>query len=194
MSPSGGIHKRYLCVCDCGNQKIILKEHLTSGRQKSCGCLRRENGEFKHGEVHTRLYKIWGNTCNRCSNINNPAWKNYGGRGIYVCKSWNEYLNFKKWAMSNGYSDALTLDRIDNNMGYSPENCRWVNRNVQANNKRNNRVIYYNGQEKTLSEWSAIYNIPYKALYRRIIDLHWDVETAFTKSIRSSHQNTKQKK
>ena len=109
VAPSGGVHKKYACICDCGQKVTVLKEHLTSKRQQSCGCLRKENGLVKHGEVNTRLYRIWGNMCNRCSNPNNPAWKNYGGRGIFVCDSWRKYENFRDWALKNGYNDTLTI-------------------------------------------------------------------------------------
>lgn len=185
VSPSGGAHKRYECVCDCGAVINVLKEHLTSGRQKSCGCLRKENGVKKHGEIKTRLYRVWGNMRNRCTNPNNPAWKNYGGRGISVCDEWEEYTTFRDWAMSNGYSDNLTIDRIDNNGDYEALNCRWVDAYTQANNKRNNRVIEYKGEAKTLHEWSECLGIPYKTLHNRI-QLGWDIKRAFEQPLRKS--------
>lgn len=190
VAPSGGVHKRYLCRCDCGNTTEVLKEHLLSGRKKSCGCLRRENGRPTHREIHTRLYKIWGNMCNRCTNSNNPAWGNYGGRGIYVCDQWKSYENFRDWANANGYGDKLTIDRIDNNAGYSPDNCRWVSDCVQANNKRNNHLIEYNGETKTIAEWAAVLHVPYKTLHRRIVSLHWGIERAFTQPVRTQPAKT----
>lgn len=186
VSKSGGKHKRYSCICDCGKCVSVLKEHLTSGRQKSCGCLRKENGIFKHGEIDSRLYKIWGNMCNRCSNTRNPAWERYGGRGIKVCDGWKEYINFKNWALKNGYSDSLSIDRINNDGDYEPNNCRWVDKFVQANNKRSNHIIKYGGETKTLSEWAKHLNISYKVLFNRVKTLNWDIEKAFTQPVRKS--------
>lgn len=185
IAPSGGTHKNYECICECGAVVNILKEHLTSGRQKSCGCLRKDNGIQKHGEIKTRLYRIWGNMCNRCTNPNNPAWKNYGGRGISVCDEWKEYINFRDWAFANGYTPNLTIDRINNNGNYCPSNCRWADTYTQANNKRNNRVIEYHGQTKTLNEWSKYLGIPYKDLHNRI-RLGWDIKRAFEQPLRKS--------
>lgn len=186
VSPSGNRHKAFLCRCDCGNEVVVLKEHLTSGRQKSCGCLRHENGRPTHQETGTRLYRIWGNMVNRCTNPNNPAWRNYGKRGISVCDEWKNYEFFRDWALANGYSDNLTIDRINNNDGYNPGNCRWVNTFVQANNTRRNHEITYDGETHTISEWARIKGIPYKTLHRRIVSLKWNPEDAFNKPVRSS--------
>lgn len=184
ISASGGVHKKYVCICDCGKRVKVLKEYLTSGRQKSCGCLKSENGKATHRETHTRLYRVWGNMCNRCSNPNNPAWHRYGGRGIIVCDEWKSYECFRDWATANGYADNLTLDRRDNDGAYCPSNCRWVDEFVQANNKRNNHLIEYNGETKTIAEWANFVNIPYKTLHRRIVELGWAVERAFTQPLR----------
>lgn len=184
VAPSGGTHKRYECECKCGNTVTVLKEHLMSGRQKSCGCLRKENGMRTHGEIHTRLYRIWGNMCNRCSNVNNPAWDRYGGRGICVCEEWRRFENFRDWAYSAGYSDELTLDRLDNDKGYNSTNCRWATDVQQANNKRNNRLVEYRGITQTLSEWASELQIPYKTLHRRIVALGWATERAFEYPLR----------
>lgn len=187
VSPTGGIHKRYLCECTCGNTTIALKEWLTSGSKKSCGCLRHESRGKTHGEIHTRLYKIWGNMCNRCSNPNNPAWERYGGVEIYVCEEWKHYENFREWAYKSGYSDDLTIDRIDNSKGYNPDNCRWADRIQQANNKTCNLFVEYNGETKTLSEWARVLEIPYKTLHRRVVSLGWKLEQAFTQPLRKRH-------
>ena len=195
ITPSGGHHKRYTCLCECGKRVDVLKEYLTSGRQKSCGCLKKENGHPTHREIHTRLYKIWGNMCNRCSNPNNPAWDRYGKRGILVCDDWKLYENFRDWAKSNGYNDDLTIDRIDNDRGYNPDNCRWADRYTQANNKRDNHIVEFKGQKKTLSEWASYLGIPYKTLHNRVVRLNWDIERAFTQPMRksSSSSSAKQK-
>lgn len=183
IAPSGGVHRRYRCMCDCGSTVDVLKEHLTSGRTKSCGCLK--GREKTHGEIHTRLYRIWGNMVNRCTNQNNPAWYRYGGRGITVCDEWKNYEAFRDWAVSNGYRDDLTIDRVDNDKGYSSSNCRWATVTEQNNNTRRNHLLSYNGETKTMAEWSCELEIPYKTLHRRIKSLHWDVEKALTQPVRT---------
>lgn len=186
VSPSGRTRIKYKCVCDCGNQKEILRDCLISGRTKSCGCLLKENKKSTHGEIHTRLYRIWGNMCNRCSNPNNPVWNRYGGRGITVCDEWKSYECFSAWAKTSGYTDDLTIGRIDNNDGYNPLNCRWVDDFVQANNKRNNHLIEYDGKIMTIAEWAKELGIPYKTLHQRIVGYNWTTERAFTQPLRKS--------
>ena len=135
-----------------------------------------------HGDTNrnSRLHRIWANMKARCGNPNNDRFHDYGDRGITVCDGWKDYLTFKQWAMANGYSDELTIDRIDNNEGYSPENCRWVDRFTQQNNMRTNTTINYQGQSHTLAEWSRIFDIPYHTLVTRYTR-SWTVERLFTK-------------
>lgn len=118
-----------------------------------------------HGQSHkkSRLYTIWKNMRNRCNSSTNPNYHNYGGRGITICEEWDSYLDFEKWAMANGYNDNLTLDRIDNNKGYSPDNCRWATAKVQARNKRNNVRV----QGKLLTEIAEEARLPIAVVYRR---------------------------
>ena len=131
----------------------------------------------------------------RCENRNCPAFRNYGGRGITVCEEWSDVLSgydiFKEWAMSHGYEDYLTIDRINVNDGYHPENCRWIPLPAQNLNRRNNRIIAHNGQSKTLSEWSKEYNIPIKTLHRRL-SLGWDFSRAITSPVRTATSHVKQ--
>lgn len=159
----------WLCQCDCGNTKEINASRLRSGKTKSCGCYKNEckrktinQTAFNktHGMSNTRLYRIYNKMKLRCYSKTNDAYKNYGGRGITICKEWlDDFMNFYNWAMENGYEDNLSIDRIDNDKDYSPDNCRWVNAKTQANNTRSTVFITYNGETKPASEWSKITGI-----------------------------------
>jgi hypothetical protein len=139
------------------------------------------------------LNRIYKNLKTRCYNSNCPKYKNYGGRGIEVCKEWlntervingKSHLSkgriaFEKWALENGYVEGLTLDRIDVNGNYEPNNCRWVSMKIQGNNKTNNRLVTYKNKTQTLAQWCEELGINYKRVYRRITSLHWSIEKAF---------------
>lgn len=129
-----------------------------------------------HGMYRTRIYRIWKGIKRRCLNPNNEYYKDYGGRGISVCKEWEDFKNFYNWAMNSGYSDTLTIDRINNDGNYDPDNCRWVTQKVQNNNTRKNHYLTYKGKTKSMAEWSEITGIPYSTLKGRINSLHWSVE------------------
>lgn len=157
-------HRKYLCDCDCGGTKITSEDNLKRGHCKSCGCLYKKiGGKSKHGTRHgeskTRLYKIWSRMIWRCEKPSYKYFSSYGGRGITVCDEWHRFDVFKKWALSNGYSDELTIDRINNNGEYSPSNCRWATPGQQANNRRTNRFITYNGKTMTVAEWADYFGI-----------------------------------
>lgn len=159
------------CKCDCGKENIVDGCRLRKGNTKSCGCYniyRTKICNSTHKKSKTRLYAVWGGIKARCSNPKCEAFKNYGGRGIKFCKDWVFYENFEKWALNNGYSNNLTIDRIDNNGNYEPDNCRWVTIKKQCNNRRNNRHIEYNGKIFTIAEICDILNLPYQYVIYRL--------------------------
>lgn len=121
-----------------------------------------------HGKSNTRLYGIYRGMWRRCYNKNHEHYNQYGGRGITICDEWlHDFMNFYKWAINNGYDDNLTIDRIDNNKGYSPNNCRWVNQKIQVRNRKNTVKINYNGVTKPLSCWAEDLNVPLSRLQNR---------------------------
>ena len=132
-----------LCKCDCGKE-IILPVSCIGKRNMSCGCYKIEQHR-SHKMTNTRLYNIWVLMKGRCLNSNNPSYLTYGGRGIDICREWLSFENFKNWALANGYSDKLSIDRIDVNGNYEPSNCRWATRSQQAINRRPMGAIPYDG-------------------------------------------------
>lgn len=158
------------CKCDCGNISYVTSNYLVSGHTKSCGCLATEKAKeanTTHGLSHTKLTRTYANMITRCYNPNYKYYSSYGGRGISVCSEWSGndgITNFIKWALSNGYKDNLTLDRINVDGNYSPNNCRWATMKQQQNNRTNNTVFEYNGEKKTLSEWSDCLGVKYSKL------------------------------
>ena len=175
------------CKCDCNTDCFYTYHALISGNNSSCGCLVEEN---RHYCSDTRLYETWCNMKARCTNPKNTAYHNYGGKGISICKDWEfSFVNFKEWAMNNGYTDELTIDRINSKGNYEPSNCRWANRKTQGNNTSRNHIITYNGITKTMSEWSDELDISYTVLRRRIND-GWTIkESIETPLIKSNLRN-----
>lgn len=159
----------WLCRCDCGTEKIV-RGHDLKGGTKSCGCSRRYNtGLYKHGLSRTRIHRVWRSIIDRCYNENNADYKHYGARGIIVCVEWkNDFMEFYRWSLANGYQEKLTIDRIDTNSGYFPENCRWVSMDVQANNRRNNKLFTLNGKTQTLAQWSKETGVKYGDIQNRL--------------------------
>ena len=170
-------HKQAMwrCRCECSNEKNIRSSALISGHTESCGCLTRQAlkaATTKHGLAKTRLYHIWKDMKKRCYNPNCKAYKNYGGRGIKICDEWlgkeNGFMNFYNWSMANGYNDTLSIDRKDNDKGYSPDNCRWVSMQAQIDNRRCSKTFTYEGIEyKSLAEASRQLGISKPTLYKR---------------------------
>ena len=174
---------QWLCRCDCGNKVILTYGKIAYGHTKSCGCYKIEvtsKNKRKHGLRNTRLYRIWNSMKQRCNNPNSSAYKDYGNRGIKVCKEWgNNFLNFYNWAMNNGYEDDLTIDRINNNEGYYPNNCRWVTSSQQANNKRSNVVLALDNEVHNISEWCRITGLTRSTITHRL-QRGWSVSDTLT--------------
>ena len=171
----------YLCKCDCGNKKVIARTSIVSGGAKSCGCLKRSD------KSESRLYKIWEGMKARCKYKNRAGSKYYVLKNIKVCNEWTKYEVFKKWSLDHGYSDNLSIDRIDNNKGYSPDNCRWVDSVVQNNNKSNNIVITINGENHTMTEWCRMYKINPSTMCGRV-HLGWEGKKLLIKGIKGRNQ------
>lgn len=181
-------NSRWECKCDCG--KIVYPKggNLRKGDISSCGCLRKDvayNNHITHGETKSRLYRIWKLMRRRCNNINDVSYPLYGGRGISVCEEWSQYEPFKLWALSNGYSEELSIDRIDPNGNYEPSNCRWATAKEQANNKRNNHKLCFNGETHTISEWSEITGLKRTTIIERI-NAGWSEKKTLTCTVKSS--------
>lgn len=163
------------CCCDCGNTTIVDARDLKNGHTKSCGCMRRSAQGFSNN----RIYNIYKKMIERTTNPNCKAYKDYGGRNIKVCDEWlNDFEKFYLWSVNNGYDEGLTIDRIDNGGNYEPDNCRWVTPKVQANNRRSNHNITYNGQTRTMKQWAEILNVNYKTISGRINQYNWPIERA----------------
>lgn len=153
--------KKVICKCDCGKIKSVWKNNLTTGKTLSCGCLISETTakrNYKHGGTKTRLYNVWSNMKGRCYDPHDTRYQNYGARGITVCDEWMNFANFREWAMMTGYkNDAkygeCTLERINVNGNYYPDNCRWATIKEQNFNRSSNKILEYKGKKQTLTEW-----------------------------------------
>lgn len=162
----------YECQCDCGKIKKVRSDSLVCGAIRSCGCLKKEQdiinlSQTTHGLSQTKIYKIWQGMKKRCELHNDKRYSDYGGRGIKVCEEWHDFINFYNWAIQNGYSEDLTIDRIDNNGNYEPSNCRWSTNKEQANNRRTNINITIGNTTKTMTEWCDIFNLEYNVVNAR---------------------------
>jgi hypothetical protein len=178
------------CLCDCGKTTFVSSSHLLNGSTSSCGCLHKEKVKkrfysfaYKHGFHKTRLYHTWANMKRRCLKKGSENYDNYGGRGITLCKEWLDFIPFRDWALAHGYQDNLTIDRINNDDGYYPENCRWVDHAVQNRNTSRNRYLTFNGETMTVMDWSKRINISYSSIQNRL-SLGWDVERVLTTPVR----------
>lgn len=172
----------WLCKCNCGTEKAIRSNDLVNLKVKSCGCFSTERKSIRkknYGLTDKRPYKIWQGIKERCLNPNNPNYYRYGGRGIKIFEKWLSFEGF--WEdMQHGYSDELSIDRINNNGNYEPLNCRWTTRKSQMNNYSRNRAIEFNGETHNICEWGIILGIHYNTLRKRLNN-GWTVEEAFTR-------------
>lgn len=186
--PSGQQATMWICVCDCGQTKTIRSSSLKNGSTQSCGCLHIEK-MTKHNQSKTRLYGIWTDMKQRCCNPRNKFFADYGGRGIAVCEEWEKnFDNFAHWAMTNGYRSTLTIERRDVNGNYSPANCTWATQKQQQRNKRNNRLIEYNGATHTVVEWAEILGINKVTLSGRLNAHGWSVEDALSRTLQQGRK------
>ena len=173
--------RMFKCVCECGNIKEVQLTCLLNKHSTSCGCMQKERAaqsQLKHGLADKHpLYLTWKNMKKRCNNPKASEYTNYGGRGIKVCNEWSKsFKAFYDWAISNGWKKSLSIDRINVNEGYCPENCRWSTNNIQMNNTTRNHYIIHNNVKYTLSTLSEFLNIPYNIVRYRISTCKWTVE------------------
>lgn len=187
----------WVCQCDCGNKTLVRGGNLSSGAVKSCGCLRKEraaqtytiHGEAKRNGERSKLYSVWIGMRRRCYDENSINYSDYGLRGITICDDWKDnFQKFKEWALSSGYDPALTIDRIENDKGYSPGNCRWTGTREQARNRRSNRIITFNGETHTAVEWEEKLGFSRGTISRRIKSRGWSIERALTESIHTENR------
>ena len=187
-------HSKWICRCDCGKVCSVAGGNLQNGHTKSCGCLSsevtaaRNRANATHGDTNTRLYRSWCSMWTRCTDPKCASYCRYGGRGIKVCEEWRDYFKFREWALSVGYdyNANLTIDRIDPDGDYCPENCRFLTQQQQNATKRNAVRISYNGKTQCLKEWAREYNIAYLTLYQRLTTLGWGFEKALTTPVRKT--------
>lgn len=191
--------QKWKAVCDCGDTVIF---QVSSGQTmcRSCAYKVVAKKNTVHGESPSlgknasRLYGIWLGMKVRCTNPKAQSHKYYIDRGISVCDEWSDYSVFKEWALSHGYSDNLTIDRIDVNGDYCPENCRWVTQSEQMRNTRKNHCITYMGETKTLAEWSEITGVPYHTLKSRINNYGFSAEEALTLPVKTGNNQSLRRK
>lgn len=178
-------YNRYLwkCRCDCGKITEKRAEYVVRGHTKTCGHAKNEiKTNLKHGESKTRLHLIWQKMLLRCDpkKARGACWERYAGRGISVCEDWKDYLAFARWARSHGYSDELSIERINNDGDYCPENCVWADDKAQARNRCTTKYVLYDGKMVSLAEACELAGLPYKEVHARINRLGWNADEALS--------------
>ena len=184
-----GINKHgqltWACECECGNRKVTLGMLLRNGQVQSCGCLHKEitaSINKTHGKAATPIYYIWRSMMDRCHAPNSNAYSRYGGRGISVCERWQSFEGF--YADMGDKPEGKSLERIDNNGDYSPENVVWADAKAQANNRRSNVILEHNGEKKTMQQWADQLGVKIGTIWARI-DRGWTVDRALTQEVRN---------
>lgn len=174
-----GKHSAWLCECDCGNEKTVASHNLKQGTVQSCGCLTKEiasergrkskigERSRRHGDFGTKLYGVWAGMKRRCYNPNTKYYADYGGRGIRVCDEWLAYEPFKEWAIASGYSEGMSIERINVNAGYSPGNCKWIPLSEQNVNKRLSIRLEYQGEIYSIKELSKLTGLKERTIQAR---------------------------
>lgn len=193
-APNRGKHIYYKCKCACGKTVEVRNDKLTNGQAISCGCKRKKRSDCKYDTANSRLYAVYTAMKQRCLNERCRAYKNYGGRGIKICGSWLEkggFEEFQTWAYKSGYQEAeygkYTLDRIDVNGDYEPQNCRWTTIQEQQNNTTRNIILEYKGEKHNIKKWSEIRELSYSKILKRL-KLGWSV--AETLGYKEKHYGT----
>lgn len=167
----------WVCKCDCGRETVCIAGSLRNGSIKSCGC---SISYSRKGNSQKRLFVTWRNMHDRCSNPKSNRYHIYGAIGVSVCVEWADYFVFEKWALANGYTDELTIDRFPNKDGnYEPGNCRWATYKEQARNRKKSILVDFGGETRALSEWAELYDVKYSVLAKRH-KLGWDFFRALT--------------
>lgn len=177
--PNGKTSTIWLCKCDCGKEKEIISQNLLGGSTRSCGCFLEESwrtNKRTHGMSSSRLYSIWRSMINRCKNPNRKAYPRYGGRGIKVCNEWNDFSAFKDWALANGYKDTLTIERIDNDGNYCPQNCTWIPKAQQAENRCRTKRYVYQNKIYSIKQLCEMTGLNRATLYARLEKYGYSVE------------------
>ncbi|QOY37065.1 hypothetical protein AWH56_005335 [Anaerobacillus isosaccharinicus] len=164
---------RWICKCICEKITTVIGSHLRSGHTTSCGC--NKISDKANGHAKERLYRIWTGMHRRCYDRNADNYKWYGGKGIFICEEWHNFLTFREWSLDNGYNDELTIDRIDSYKNYSPDNCRWQTQKKQMNNVSSNNILSYEGREYTQSEFAEEFNLKYHTVVNRL-RLGWSLK------------------
>ena len=172
--------RMYQCVCECGRENKVSARQLQSGRSACCGCVgaKRHAEKFTtHGQSDSKLYKVWSSMKRRCSAPDDPSYCNYGGRGIVVCDEWKTFIPFHAWALLSGYREGLTIESINNDKGYSPDNCEWIPKPQQSKNTRHCVMISYEGHTLNISDWAKRLGVPYARIQSRL-KKGWNIKSA----------------
>lgn len=175
----------WLCKCECGKEITASGYKLRSGNTKSCGCLQKEMRDAglhkTHGMTNSKLYYTWENMKHRCQDPKNAMYKHYGGRGIKVCSEWaDSFQDFKEWALTHRYREGLSIERIDVNGNYEPENCKWITLKEQYLNRTDSHMVTAFGKTQTIREWADETGLKYDTIERRLNGYGWSAERALT--------------